>query len=104
MDHSSVRPSSHGSAGAFAGFLVVMTMLTRNRITPTPIRNAPMELTRFNRSKSWFGKYVTILRCMPINPRKCCTKNVSWKPIINVQNVHLPSVSLRMRPNIFGHQ
>ncbi|MMZ65096.1 hypothetical protein D1872_274760 [compost metagenome] len=78
--------------------------MIKKTITPTPIRKAPTVLTRFNRSKPWFGRYVNTRRCIPRSPRKCCTKKVKWKPMINVQNSSLPSFSFNTRPNIFGHQ
>ncbi len=104
MVHSSVRPSSQGSLATPFGFAQVANALIRKTKMPIPIKMAPIVLTKFSVSKFWLGRYVNTRRCIPIRPRKCCTKNVRWKPMIKNQKEILPSVSFSMRPNIFGHQ
>ena len=43
-------------------------------------------------------------RLMPWSPRMCIGPKVRLKPMSVSQKCHLPTLSLRIQPNTFGHQ
>ena len=51
-----------------------------------------------------FSGYTTMRRGWPCRPRMCIGPNVRFMPMTMNQKFHLPSVSLSILPNIFGHQ
>ncbi len=99
--HSSVR-ACQGLLSAIGPRIHALMMLYMKTRNDAPSRN-PERLTIMFRLSSDDGKSA-IRRFIPLTPGRCMVKNVRLKPMNIHQKWSFASVSLYIRPVIFGNQ